>query len=528
MSINSKGFRVVFVNLKTRMPCYFAGSSFTLEHIGLGYLSSFLRQHGYEVVIIDAATRDMSDEEVIREILDCSPSMVGFSPTVATMGSAIKISNLLKKTAGSMHICLGGHHATFLAEQILREEECFDSVVRGEGELTVLELANRLCSGSSLKDTLGLYFRNRGGDVSKNPGRDKIIDLDSIPFPARDALKWQVERGKSPTARVISSRGCVANCSFCSIPRFERLQKGRRWRARSADNVLDELTYLKEKFHIKTVLFAEDNFIGTGSAGKKRVRQIAEGILSRELGIRFRILCTTESLIACESLLPLLKKAGLDRVIVGIESASPNALKIFKKKATVEQHYCVAGILTNHSIVLHLGFIMFNPYSSFDDLRLNAEFLGKINQACFFQYFSNRMELYPGVGIFRRLEKEKMILSKSEYKRGFLYRYAEPCIEKLARGLSPIRRNRAELDRSLLDIDIRVSRNGNDDSKSDFIRGYSVLRKGLSARNMEFFLSSVELAESGWSPDAFEELKDMYMNDTEKMADELRSMLEVI
>ncbi len=197
---------------------------------------------------------------------------MGFSPTVATMEDAIHISNRLKEADSKIHICLGGHHATFLAEQLLIEESSFDSVVRGEGELTILDLADRLRLGLSLQGTPGVYFKGKNGTICKNPPRKKITDLDSIPFPARDALNWQLQKGESPTARVISSRGCVAECSFCSIPPFERLQEGHLWRARSAENVLEELTYLQGELDVKTVLFAEDNFIGPGEAGRKRIK----------------------------------------------------------------------------------------------------------------------------------------------------------------------------------------------------------------------------------------------------------------
>ncbi|MDY6854917.1 MAG: radical SAM protein [Thermodesulfobacteriota bacterium] len=526
MQKDKSDFRIAFVNLKAQIPCYFAGSSFTLEHIGLGYLSSFLQENGYKTVIIDAATRDLSDRIVVQEILDFSPSIVGFSPTVATMESVIKISTLLKDANKDIHVCLGGQHATFLAEEILINEPYIDSVIRGEGEWSILELSDRLRLKSPLRYTFGLYFRERDGRISKGPNRSKIEDLDSIPFPSRDSLRWQVENGKSPTARFISSRGCIADCSFCSIPPFERLQKGKLWRSRSPKDVLDELTYLKEEFGIKTVLFAEDNFIGPGEAGRERVRQIAQGMITRGLDMKFRILCMAESLINCESILPLMKKAGLDRVIVGIESASQSALNVLNKKTTLNDYYHVIRILEKNNIVLHMGFMMFQPYSCFKGLRLNAEFLKRSNHACFFQHFSNRMELYPGVAIFKRLAKDEMIISKEEYKRGYLYRFVEQNVGKLARNLSPIRRNMLDLDRLLLDTDIRINNEDDELLKKNLVDQYRELRNQISTKNMDFFLRSVEVAESGWKQNVFDELKYEYLEEIEKTGNVLISLVE--
>jgi radical SAM superfamily enzyme YgiQ (UPF0313 family) len=114
-------------------------------------------------------------------------------------------------------------------------------------------------------------------NLDKNEDRPKNSKLDKIPFPARDSLEWQINNGGSSTARVITSRGCAYNCSFCSTPAFERIQQGPLWCARCAENVLDELKYLKEKFDITTVLFSDDNFTGPGNYGRKRVEEILNG-----------------------------------------------------------------------------------------------------------------------------------------------------------------------------------------------------------------------------------------------------------
>ena len=133
------------------------------------------------------------------------------------------------------------------------------------------------------------------------------------------------------------------------------------------------------------------------------------------------------------------------------------------------------------------------------------------------------MELYPGVGIFKKLEEEGMIISKNEYKRGFLYRYAEPGIENLARSLSPIRRRMADLDRLLLDIDIWTSHYNRKYLDSNLVREYTELKKEFSSINLDFFLKSIELVESGWNSETFEDLKSEYLNDIAELGKALRS-----
>ncbi len=85
----------------------------------------------------------------------------------------------------------------------------FDSIVRGYGEETIIEMVDRLYFGKSLEDVRGVYYKNQSGEIIKNSERPKNSNIDTIPFPARDSLEWQLKNGGSPTARIITSRGCA-------------------------------------------------------------------------------------------------------------------------------------------------------------------------------------------------------------------------------------------------------------------------------------------------------------------------------
>lgn len=538
---NKKDFRIVLVNLKSPLPVMAVNSRFTYEHIGIGYLTAMLRLKGYSVKIVDAQTKDLSEDEVINEIKAFAPSFVGFSPVSITFEMACKISRVVKQVNDKIHICLGGHLATSAAEEILRNELYIDSVIRGYGEETIVEMADRLRFRKSLKCVQGVFSKDEKGGIIKNKERPKNINLDAIPFPARDSLEWQIRNNGSPTARVITSRGCCYNCSFCSTPTFERIQQDPLKCARTAQGVLNELKYLKKQFNVTTVLFSDDNFIGPGNYDIKRVKEIAVGLIREELNVNFRILCRVDALLNNAYIVPLLKKAGLERVILGVESGCPSGLKIFNKKVTVNQNIEAAKLLRKNNIALELGFIMFHPYVTFEELKENALFLKKIDQAVSPYRFLSRLALYPGVPLIRKLEEDGL-LNQFDYKLPFGYKFQNSKIKLLADSVSRVgglfHSERIEepikdWESRLLDVDFFLSntqhkkiqhwkplRNG----LSKFQRNYSSLRRDVSLSNLEFFMKCVELAENKWGIVTFKKLRDRYLREIENANKRLNAM----
>jgi radical SAM superfamily enzyme YgiQ (UPF0313 family) len=538
---NKKHFRIVFVNLKSPLPVMSVNSKFTYEHLGIGYLTSLLRHRGYLVRIVDAQTKNLYENEIINEVVAFAPSFLGFSPVSTTFEIARRIAKHTKSQNSKIHICLGGHLATLATEEILKDESYFDSVVRGYGEETIIEIIDRLRLATSLKGVQGVFYRDKNAKIIKNGDRPKNSNLDALPFPARDSLEWQIINDGSPTARVITSRGCAFNCSFCSTPAFERIQQGQLWCARSPKNVLDELRYLKKHFNVRTVLFSDDNFIGPGNYGIERAKEIAKEIIKEELNINFRILCRADALLNDTDLIPLLKKAGLERVILGVESGYPLGLKIFNKKVTLDQTIEATKLLRKNNIALELGFIMFHPYVIFEELKENALFLKKIDQATSPYRFLSRLALYPGASLINRLEEDGL-LKEFDYKSPFGYKFQNPKVELLADSLSrvgglfhserieePIK----EWISQLLDVDFFLSNTQHKKIPhwkslrnwlSKFQRNYLSLRTDVSLSNLEFFMNCVKLAENKWENGTFRKFKDRYLRKINNANKRLKSI----
>jgi len=270
--------------------------SYPFEHLGLGYLASYLRRHGHEVVIKDAYLAGQDADEFFPEIASIPADLIGFSATHGFMTSAVDLVRRFRENGFDGHITFGGYLPTFMPEALLRDFPEIDSIVRGEGELTLLDLVEKLGKPSSW-DTIGnLTYRDAEGNIRSNPPRPLIEDLDELPFPARDTLPDLMTM--QDYGSICSSRGCYGKCTFCSIHSFYGKSPGTSWRGRSAKSVVDELEKLAADWNLEKFAFPDDNFLGAGRKGNTRAMNVAKEILSRGLTARYSILRFSSALKA--------------------------------------------------------------------------------------------------------------------------------------------------------------------------------------------------------------------------------------
>jgi radical SAM superfamily enzyme YgiQ (UPF0313 family) len=203
---------------------------------------------------------------------------------------------------------LGGVHPTFTDIETLKSSLDVDCVVRGEGEVTVVEVVNSVINGKDLRDVRGITYR-ADGHIKRNENRPLIDDLDTIPYPAYDLLP--------PEAfpfipRVYSARGCIGQCAFCTPNKlFDR-----RIRTRDPVKVVDEIETLSERLRVKSFLFGDLTFM----ANPRHSVQVLEELVSRRLDVDFWCQTRADRVSAQNAL--LLKEAGCKKVGVGVETGS--------------------------------------------------------------------------------------------------------------------------------------------------------------------------------------------------------------
>jgi radical SAM superfamily enzyme YgiQ (UPF0313 family) len=378
-----------------------------VEYLGLGYVASCSRQAGHQVDILDCKSQALSHAEAVAGIQALNPEVIGITaPFTFDLTSAVKLSLQLRAAGFAGLIVLGGHPATFTYQNLLRHYPCIDVVVRGEGEITFLELLNRLYDKAAWREVAGIAY-NDDGKVVVTESRPLIRDLSSLPFPARDNMAsdgspasavWFQKQGVHPGTVILSSRGCPFRCSYCSVQTFYRTSAGRPWRPRSAKDVVDEMTELSQRWGFRSLRFSDDSFFGSCNEGRVRAREIAALLMQRKLDVNFIIECRTTDVEL--SLFSVLKSAGLVRVNVGIESGVPRMLQSFNKRASVEQNKNGISVLRQLGLECHPNFILVDPETTLEELRQNLGFLKETRlylapQAMHILY-SNRLGLFAG------------------------------------------------------------------------------------------------------------------------------------
>lgn len=288
--------------------------------LGLAYLAACLEQAHHEVRI-----RDLSIEPFdIGEIRRFRPHIIGVSANTPTADIAYKLVDDMRAELPDVLFVLGGPHPTAMPDEAL---EHADIVVRGEGELTLLEVAD----GHPLKGIDGISYRLGTGRVH-NPDREFCTDLDSFPFPARHLLKMDryhyLGARKYPITNIITTRGCPYRCTYCN-----KNIAGYKFRARSVANIMAEIDYLVAELGIKEIHISDDTF----TLDKQRVHELCAELKERNYDLAFYPHNGFRVDTVDYELLKDMKEAGFYAMVFGVESGNQQVLDSIQKGITLDQ-----------------------------------------------------------------------------------------------------------------------------------------------------------------------------------------------
>jgi len=231
---------------------------------GIAYIGAIAHQAGHDILLIDAGLLNIS--KIKQRVSEARPDLIGVTCWTIDRKMVWKLCELLKKTEPDAILVLGGPHATLFPEHIFKKTHA-SVVVIGEGENTFIELIEALKNGIDLKNIAGLALKNQDGSVYYTPVRKPIQNIDTIPYPYYDGFDnfsfsqydgFKLLSGR--TAAIISSRGCIFDCNYCSSVRFW----GRQWRPRSSQNVLDEIEWLIDRYNVRSIYFFDEFYCKQG------------------------------------------------------------------------------------------------------------------------------------------------------------------------------------------------------------------------------------------------------------------------
>ena len=340
------------------------------DNLGLGYLASSLLQAGHEVRI-ESFGRDAAP--LLDAARRWTPDIVGFSMIFQFMAPDFaQIISALRAGGVAGHFTMGGHYASFAPDTLLQLIPELDSVVRFEGERTLVELTSAIAEDRPWRDIRGIAVRD-GDRVVVNPTRDDPADLDALPWPLRTHVAYH--RHSLPSASVLASRGCPWKCSFCSIITFYQGNGTRGRRRRHPINVVDELEFLVRDRGVRLVLFQDDDFLAGGRDAREWALTIAREVKARGLQERMRFKFSCRSDEVREEVLEPLIDAGLSHVYLGVEAGDPDALKSLNKLITPEVHLRAGDTLLRLDLSFDFGFMLLEPWSTVATARNNLRFL---------------------------------------------------------------------------------------------------------------------------------------------------------
>ncbi|OGR47131.1 MAG: hypothetical protein A2X33_02490 [Elusimicrobia bacterium GWA2_51_34] len=371
---------------------------------------------GCEVKVIDATVDKLNYAQIEELMRRESPDVVGIQAMTHTLIDALETAKTAKRVNKNIHVCLGGPHISIYPEETLNFPEV-DSVVMGEGEYIFADLLRAIIHGKDLSSVKGIMFKNNGKVISTG-SRDLIENLDELPFPARHLTPinkyWSILSRFSPVTTIITSRGCPYKCIFCERPHL-----GKKFRFRSADNVVNELQAAVES-GIKGFSFYDDTF----TLNRNRVHDICDDVIKRKLNISWSIRARVDSVD--EAMLKKLKSAGCSSIHFGVESGNPDILRVLKKDIGLDQIKS-AFYWSRKLGIKTLGYFMLgNPTETRDQILETIAFAKKLNP----DYIHVSLTTpFPGTQLYR-MGFEKGVL-KSDYWKEFACKPDKKFVPKL-------------------------------------------------------------------------------------------------
>lgn len=372
------------------------------ENLGLRSIAACLVGHGVKAKI-ESCDR-VPKENLLGAICKQNPRIVGFSLIFQRM--LYEFADLiayLRQNGITAHFTMGGHFPSIEYRQTLESIPGLDSVVRGEGEETMIELHEQIVDSGSLQQINGLAYR-RGGEIVTTAPRSLIQKLDDLPFPLR-STKVVTHRGLELRS-ILASRGCHYDCSFCSIHQFYGELPGPRRRSRSPSNVVSEMVQLFHEQDTRIFIFEDDDLAMRTNRQKQWIEDFANELKKQRIAdqILWRISCRVDEIDA--ELLRKMKETGLMSVYIGIESGNDQGLMTYNKRYRVEDVYRTLDILHAVKMPFEFGFMILNPDSTFATVRAEVDFLKKIGKTGHAVVHFTKMVPYAGTPIARRLKKE--------------------------------------------------------------------------------------------------------------------------
>ena len=335
---------------------------------GLLYIASFAIQKGYDVRIYDRNIQEQGLEEVLNEL---SPKVVGLGCLTGTsIDDAIHVSKAIKKSHPRTKVAWGGIHTSLYPDSVLRED-FVDFVVVGDGEAAFTGIIDKIIKDNVSLESIDNLGYKEDGQLKYN--KIAFTDMENLPQPAWHLIEVEKYIRSKFYARMVltinTSRGCPYKCSFCCVP---KVHQG-KWRSVSAEKIIENLKFLKERYGIDGFQVDDDEF----DIDRNRVMKLCQLLRSNNLNLKWshfsRINIVNEDVLREEV------RCGLRLIEFGVESGSPRMLEFLNKGQTVEQIIRAYSICKRLHIKTSALFMVGLPTEEARDLEETVKLIKRLN-----------------------------------------------------------------------------------------------------------------------------------------------------
>ncbi|MGZ7134205.1 MAG: B12-binding domain-containing radical SAM protein [Halobacteriota archaeon] len=342
--------------------------------IWLSYATGVIEDAGYQAKLVDASAKEWGIRAVKNDIDAFDPDVLVIESNFSSVKNDIDIIAELKRDSDFLSVLVGPPASQF--QEAMLKNDHVDVVGRYEYDLTIRDIAVATEEGADLGDVLGISYR-RGGHTVQTPDRPLMTSeqLDAIPYVTSvykkhlDIRDYTLSHTLYPMVQVFTARGCPNRCTFCSWP---RTFMGRKFRARSVANVVDEFEYVSKELPAVKEIFVEDD---TFTIDKQRVREVCAELQKRELGVRWS--CNARATLDYETM-RVMKSAGCRLIDVGYESGSDQILKNIKKGVTTAETKTFTVDAKRAGLKILGDFIFGLPEETDDTIKQTIQFIKEI------------------------------------------------------------------------------------------------------------------------------------------------------
>jgi anaerobic magnesium-protoporphyrin IX monomethyl ester cyclase len=393
----------------------------------LAYATGVLEQEGFDVKLVDAPAQGKGMDEVLDFVKYFAPEMAVLDTSTPSIYNDVKVAAKIKEVLPGCTTVLVGPHVSALPEETLKLDPAVNVIARGEYDYTLRDIARAVEKGGDFEDVAGITFR-RNGTILQTEDRPLINDLDRIPFVSKVYQRHLNVRDyfyaicQCPEITIITGRGCPHRCTYCVYP---QTFQGRRYRARSAENVVEEFQYIAETFPFVKEIFIEDD---TFTVDRGRCREICRRLIEAKNRIDWTANARAD--VDFETL-RLMKEAGCRLLCVGVESGNQEMLNNIKKGVSLNRIKRFFKDAKKAGILLHGCFLVGNRGESRESLQETISFAKELNPDTA-QFFP--LMVYPGTEAYR-LAKEDNLIQTEDFSQWLTEEGLHNCVVRLP-GLS--------------------------------------------------------------------------------------------